>query len=106
MIRKLAKTIGIAFAMLLAVLYALSTTWPDPELWHETLRINLDGPFYLSRLVKRRDNGQHDPTDPTFDNFEEDLFGEHTFFFDIFNLDVHLIFLSHSFYCLGLKCNL
>ncbi len=23
----------------------------DPELWHETLRINLDGPFYLSRLV-------------------------------------------------------
>ena len=23
----------------------------DPDLWHETLRINLDGPFYLSRLV-------------------------------------------------------
>jgi NAD(P)-dependent dehydrogenase (short-subunit alcohol dehydrogenase family) len=23
----------------------------DPALWHETLRINLDGPFYLSRLV-------------------------------------------------------
>ena len=23
----------------------------DPELWRETLRVNLDGPFYLSRLV-------------------------------------------------------
>ena len=23
----------------------------DPELWRETMRINLDGPFYLSRLV-------------------------------------------------------
>jgi NAD(P)-dependent dehydrogenase (short-subunit alcohol dehydrogenase family) len=25
----------------------------DPELWSETLRINLDGPFHLSRLVVR-----------------------------------------------------
>ena len=23
----------------------------DPELWHETMRVNLDGPFHLSRLV-------------------------------------------------------
>lgn len=23
----------------------------DPELWRETMRVNLDGPFYLSRLV-------------------------------------------------------
>jgi len=23
----------------------------DPEVWHETMRINLDGPFFLSRLV-------------------------------------------------------
>jgi NAD(P)-dependent dehydrogenase (short-subunit alcohol dehydrogenase family) len=23
----------------------------DPELWEETMRVNLDGPFYLSRLV-------------------------------------------------------
>jgi NAD(P)-dependent dehydrogenase (short-subunit alcohol dehydrogenase family) len=23
----------------------------DPEIWHETMRINLDGPFFLSRLV-------------------------------------------------------
>ena len=23
----------------------------DPDLWHETMRINLDGPFYLSKLV-------------------------------------------------------
>ena len=23
----------------------------DPELWHQTMRVNLDGPFYLSRLV-------------------------------------------------------
>jgi NAD(P)-dependent dehydrogenase (short-subunit alcohol dehydrogenase family) len=23
----------------------------DPELWRETIRVNLDGPFYLSRLV-------------------------------------------------------
>jgi NAD(P)-dependent dehydrogenase (short-subunit alcohol dehydrogenase family) len=26
----------------------------DPELWSETLRINLDGPFHLSRLVVKR----------------------------------------------------
>lgn len=25
----------------------------DPELWNETMRINLDGPFHLSRLVLR-----------------------------------------------------
>jgi NAD(P)-dependent dehydrogenase (short-subunit alcohol dehydrogenase family) len=25
----------------------------DPEVWYETLRINLDGPFHLSRLVLR-----------------------------------------------------
>ena len=25
----------------------------DPELWKETMRINLDGPFYLSRLILR-----------------------------------------------------
>ncbi|MFT5141210.1 MAG: 3-hydroxybutyrate dehydrogenase [Lysobacterales bacterium] len=25
----------------------------DPELWAETMRINLDGPFYLSRLIVR-----------------------------------------------------
>jgi len=25
----------------------------DPEIWHETMRINLDGPFYLARLVLR-----------------------------------------------------
>jgi len=25
----------------------------DPEVWRETMRINLDGPFYLSRLVLR-----------------------------------------------------
>ncbi len=25
----------------------------DPELWRETMRVNLDGPFYLSRLVLR-----------------------------------------------------
>ncbi|MDH4126270.1 MAG: SDR family oxidoreductase [Gammaproteobacteria bacterium] len=25
----------------------------DPDVWHETMRINLDGPFYLSRLVMR-----------------------------------------------------
>jgi len=23
----------------------------DPDLWHETIRVNLDGPFHLSRLV-------------------------------------------------------
>jgi len=23
----------------------------DPDLWHETMRVNLDGPFHLSRLV-------------------------------------------------------
>lgn len=26
----------------------------DPELWRETMRVNLDGPFYLSRLVVGR----------------------------------------------------
>jgi NAD(P)-dependent dehydrogenase (short-subunit alcohol dehydrogenase family) len=26
----------------------------DPELWAETMRINLDGPFHLSRLVVRK----------------------------------------------------
>ena len=26
----------------------------DPELWRETMRINLDGPFYLSRLIVGR----------------------------------------------------
>jgi NAD(P)-dependent dehydrogenase (short-subunit alcohol dehydrogenase family) len=25
----------------------------DPEVWYETLRVNLDGPFHLSRLVLR-----------------------------------------------------
>lgn len=25
----------------------------DPDLWHETMRINLDGPFHLSRLASR-----------------------------------------------------
>jgi NAD(P)-dependent dehydrogenase (short-subunit alcohol dehydrogenase family) len=23
----------------------------EPELWHETMRINLDGPYFLSRIV-------------------------------------------------------
>lgn len=26
----------------------------DPELWRETMRVNLDGPFYLSRLIVGR----------------------------------------------------
>jgi pimeloyl-ACP methyl ester carboxylesterase len=47
MIRQLARKIAIALALLLLVLYALSTTWPDPELWHSTW---LDEEFSRDRL--------------------------------------------------------
>jgi pimeloyl-ACP methyl ester carboxylesterase len=47
MIRGLARKLAIATALLLIVLYALSTTWPDPELWHST---GLDEEFSRKKL--------------------------------------------------------
>lgn len=34
MIRTLVKTLAVLFLLLLGILYAFSTTWPEPSIWH------------------------------------------------------------------------
>ena len=64
MIRRLAKILLIAFLLLLVVLYALSTNWPEPQRWHS---VSLDQEF---------DRGQLDQVDSFADYLalEERLF--------------------------------
>ena len=74
MIRKLAKTIGIAFDLLLAVLYALSTTWPDPELWHE---VKLDAEFDRGKLDEVASFKAYlDLEDALFRELEEEVYSK------------------------------
>jgi alpha-beta hydrolase superfamily lysophospholipase len=47
MIRKLWRTILVMAVLLLATLYGLSSTWPEPEIWHT---VNLDEEFNRDKL--------------------------------------------------------
>ena len=74
MIRKLARTILILLAALLALLYALSSNWPQPELWHT---VDLGEEFNRDKLDQVASFSDYLALeDRLFDQLDRDVYAE------------------------------